>query len=63
MAEKRKTIRLRYYKGRTYYSTLTGQYYADYESAFHASKKEGGGVYVDFNLWVVHADGSSEIVY
>jgi hypothetical protein len=54
---------LKYYEGRPYYSTLTGRYYPDHEEAFRDSKREGGGVYVDFNLYFIHPDGTFEFVY
>lgn len=63
MTEQLKSIRLRYYKGRTIYSTLTNRYYANFDTAFQCSKKAGGGACVDFNLWFVHSGGSCEIVY
>lgn len=46
-----------------YFSTLTRQYYSDYDAAFYDSRQQGGGAYVDFNLYYVHPDGTAEIVF
>jgi hypothetical protein len=46
-----------------YFSTLTRQYYTDYDAAFQDSRQWGGGAYVDFNLYYVHPDGTAEIVF
>jgi hypothetical protein len=57
------TKKLRYCKSKPYYSTLTGQYYSDYDEAFRATRRAGGGAEVDFNLYYIHPNGSFEIVY
>jgi hypothetical protein len=53
----------RYYRNRPYYSTLTRRYYSTYDVAFRESKRAGGGAYCDFNLFLVHPDGSFEFVF
>ena len=55
--------KLKFIPGRQYFSTLTSRYYTDYESAFHDSLREGGGAYVDFNLYYVDSDDKAEIVF
>lgn len=54
---------LAYKKGRPYLSTLTRRYYRAYDAVFEDSLREGGGAEVDFNLYFVHPDGTSEIVF
>jgi hypothetical protein len=54
---------LKYSNNRPYYSTLTRRYYPDYDEAFLDSKREGGGVYVDFNFYYMHSDGTFEFVF
>lgn len=54
---------LKYYKNRPYYSTLTRRYYPDYDGAFRDSKREGGGAYVDFNLYYISQGGTFEYVF
>ena len=54
---------LKFIPGRQYFSTLTSRYYPDYDSAFQDSLREGGGAYVDFNLYYVDSDGKTEIVF
>jgi hypothetical protein len=54
---------LTYDESRPYFSTLTNRYYPSYEAAFQDSLREGGGAYSDFNLYLVHANQPSEIVY
>ena len=54
---------LKYYEDRPYYSTLTRRYYPDCDEAFLDSKREGGGVYVDFNLYYMRSDGTFEFVF
>ncbi|HEY1936397.1 MAG TPA: hypothetical protein VGJ33_00500 [Candidatus Angelobacter sp.] len=46
-----------------YFSTLTNRYYPTYDAAWHDSLRSGGGTDTDFNLFLVHADGSTEFVY
>ena len=55
--------KLKFIPGRPYFSTLTSRYYPDYDSAFQDSLREGGGAYVDFNLYYVDLDGKTEIVF
>jgi hypothetical protein len=55
--------KLVYHKKKAYWSTLTDRYYPSYEAAFHDSLRNGGGAYNDFNLYLVHANGTAEIVY
>lgn len=52
-----------YHKGKPYFSTLTKRYYPTYEAAFQDSLREGGGAEIDFNLYFVHPEGSTEIVF
>ncbi len=54
---------LRYHKNKPYFSTLTDCYYPTYDAAFHDSLRNGGGAYSDFNLYLVHEDGTAEMVY
>jgi len=46
-----------------YFSTLTRQYYPEYDAAFHDSLRHGGGAEVDFNIYYVHPDWTAEIVF
>ena len=55
--------KLKFIPGRPYFSTLTNRYYPDYDSAFQDSLREGGGAYVDFNLYYVDSDAKAEIVF
>jgi hypothetical protein len=55
--------KLKYDKNKPYFSTLTNRYYPSYDAAFHDSQRNGGGAYNDFNLYLVHANGTAEIVY
>lgn len=55
--------KLKYRKNKPYFSTLTRQCYPSYESAFKDSVRNGGGANNDFNLYLVHPDGTAEIVY
>jgi len=57
------STKLAYKQGRPYFSTLTRRYYPTYDAAFQDSLRESGGADVDFNLYFVHADGTSEIVF
>jgi hypothetical protein len=52
-----------YHKGKPYFSTLTRRYYPTYEAAFQDSLREGGGSQIDFNLYLVHPEGSIEIAF
>jgi hypothetical protein len=52
-----------YHKGKPYFSTLTTRYYPTYEAAFQDSLREGGGAQIDFNLYLVHPEGSIEIAF
>jgi hypothetical protein len=52
-----------FHKGEPYFSTLTSQYYSDYDTAFQDSLRNGGGAQVDFNLYYGHPDGSAEFVF
>jgi hypothetical protein len=54
---------LKYDKDKPYFSTLTSRYYPTYDAAFHDSLCNGGGAYSDFNLYLVHGDGTAEMVY
>jgi hypothetical protein len=54
---------VRVVNNKPYFSTLTHQYYSDYDAAFQDSRQQGGGAYVDFNLYYVHPDGTAEIVF
>lgn len=55
--------KLKFIPGRQYFSTLTSRYYSDYDSAFHDSLREGGGAYVDFNIYYIESDGKFEYVF
>ena len=55
--------KLKYREDKPYFSTLTGRYYASYDAAFQDSLRNGGGADIDFNLYLVHGNGSAEIVY
>lgn len=55
--------KLKYFKNKPYFSTLTGKYYPDYDGAFRESLRAGGGARVDFNLYYIHSTGSFEIVF
>jgi len=55
--------KLKLIPGKQWFSTLTSRYYPDYDSAFQDSLREGGGAYVDFNLYYVESDGKTEIVF
>ena len=57
------STKLAYKEGRPYFSTLTGCYYRTYDAAFQDSLPEGGGADIDFNLYFVHPDATSEIVF
>lgn len=52
--------KLRYFRNKPHYSTLTKQYYASFDLAFQASLRDGGGAYNDFNIYLVKPDGSVE---
>ena len=52
-----------YHKGKPYFSTLTKRYYPTYEAALEDSLRNGGGADTDFNLYLVRADNSVEIVF
>jgi hypothetical protein len=54
---------LTFHKNRPYFSTLTRRYYADYDAAFQDSLRMGGGAYVDFNLYYLHAPENVEMVF
>jgi len=54
---------LTYHQTKPYFSTLTDHYYPSYETAFRDSLRDGGGAYNDFNLYLVHPDGTAELVY
>jgi hypothetical protein len=53
--------RLRYHKGKPYFSSLTNRYYPTYDQAFQDSLRAGGGAEIDFNLYLVHPDGQHRI--
>ncbi len=55
--------RLTYHKAKPYFSTLTERYYSTYDVAFRESLRAGGGAEIDFNLYLVHPSGNSEIVF
>jgi hypothetical protein len=55
--------KLKYHKTKPYFSTLTNRYYSTYDAAFRESLRAGGGAYNDFNLYLVHSDGTAEYVY
>jgi hypothetical protein len=55
--------KLKYHKRKPYFSTLTKRYYSTYDAAFQESLHSGGGADIDFNLYLVHPDGTAEIVY
>jgi hypothetical protein len=57
------TTKLTYKEGRPYFSTLTSRYYSTYDAAFEDSLRAGGGAEIDFNLYFIHPDGNSEIVF
>ena len=54
---------LTYHKTKPYFSTLTKRYYPTYDAAFQDSLREGGGAQTDFNLYLVHPEGTAEIVF
>ena len=54
---------LAYHKSKPYFSTLTKRYYATYDAAFQDSLRDGGGAEIDFNLYLVHPSGKTEIVF
>lgn len=54
---------LTYHKAKPYFSTLTKRYYRTYDAAFQDSLMEGGGAQTDFNLYLVHPEGTAEIVF
>ncbi len=55
--------KLKFHQNKPYFSTLTGRYYSDYDKAFQDSLRDGGGAHVDFNLYYVNPDRTSEIVF
>jgi hypothetical protein len=55
--------KLTHHEKKPYFSTLTRRYYPSYGAAFWDSLREGGGAYNDFNLYLVHANGTSQIVF
>lgn len=55
--------KLKFIPSRPYFSTLTSRYYPDYDSAFQDSLREGGGAYVDFNIYYIESDGKFEYVF
>jgi hypothetical protein len=55
--------KVKFHPTKPYFSTLTGRYYSDYDEAFQDSVRNGGGAQVDFNLYYMSADGTSEIVF
>lgn len=55
--------KLTFHATKPYFSTLTKQYYPEYDAAFHDSLRNGGGAEVDFNICYVHRDGTAEIVF
>jgi hypothetical protein len=55
--------KLKFHASRPYFSTLTRQYYPEYDAGFHDSLRQGGGAEIDFNLYYVHPDGAAEIVF
>lgn len=54
---------LTYHRTKPYFSTLTQRYYPTYAAAFKDSLREGGGAQTDFNLYLVHPEGTAEIVF
>ena len=56
-------LQISYHKGKPYFSTLTKQYYPTYDGAFQDSLRNGGGAETDFNLYLVRADNTTEIVF
>jgi hypothetical protein len=52
-----------YHKSKPYFSTLTKRYYPTYDAAFQDSLRNGGGAQTDFNLYLVHPEGNTEIVF
>jgi hypothetical protein len=55
--------KLRYHKNKAYFSTLTCRYYRSFDAVFRESLRAGGGAYNDFNICLVHADGTDELVF
>ena len=55
--------KLIYHASKPYFSTLTRRYYPSYDAAFQDSLRDGGGAYNDFNLYLVHPQGTAEIVF
>jgi hypothetical protein len=55
--------KLKFHPTKPYFSTLTRQYYPEYDAAFHDSLREGGGAEVDFNIYYIHSDGTTETVF
>ena len=55
--------KLKFHASKPYFSTLTRQYYSEYDAAFHDSLGRGGGAELDFNIYYVHPDGTAEIVF
>jgi hypothetical protein len=56
-------MKLKRYASKPYFSTLTGKYYPDYDTAFRESKRAGGGAYCDFNICYINPDGTVETVF
>jgi len=54
---------LTYHKAKPYFSTLTKRYYPTYDAAFQDSLREGGGAQIDFNLYLIHPEGTAELVF
>lgn len=58
-----KMAKLKFYASKPYFSTLTRQYYPEYDVAFQDSRRHGGGADVDFNIYYINPDGTAEIVF
>lgn len=56
-------MKLKRYASKPYFSTLSGEYYPDYDAAFRESRRAGGGAYCDFNIWYINPDGTVETVF
>ncbi len=62
-SESENSMKLKRYASKPYFSTLTGKYYPDYDTAFRESRRAGGGAYCDFNICYINPDGTVETVF
>lgn len=53
-------VKLKFISSRQYFSTLTSRYSPYYDLAFQDRLREGGGAYVDFNIYYIGSNGKFE---